>query len=197
MGQAQAAVAQIVDMAQTHGWTLHPVVHSSTLLRAWQTAQIVIEGTAEFASLVQTDRLAERGVGSGANLTQAQLEALIAQDPRCDPLPPKWKTDSHFCLPLPGAESLMDSGERVAAYIGRVMDELPDQPGRQVAVLFVGHGGAFRHAAHHMGVLPFDEIPKLSMRHADPIAITRADDRTCKQIAGSWRVRDDRQRHTD
>ena len=70
------------------------------------------------------DDLAERGLGSAANLSIAAIEAVVHEDPRFPDLPPDWKSNSRFRLPLQGAESLLEAGERVAAHIGRQMESL-------------------------------------------------------------------------
>ena len=177
-------------MVEAEGWRLHRVVHSSNLLRAWQTAQILAEGLAPAVDtqVSGSDLLAERGLGSGANLSISQLQEITLRDPRCGPLPENWKADSRFRLPLMGAESLMDSGRRIADYITSVMRELPDSSD-QVAVLFVGHGAGFRHAAHLLGALEFDEIGKLSMFHARPVALATSGQNRWQQVAGKWKIR--------
>ncbi len=79
-GEAQArdAVSGLRRDVTAHGWTLHPVIDSSRLLRAWQTAGIIAAGLEPLQSeapVVESfDELAERGVGSAANLTTYQIE---------------------------------------------------------------------------------------------------------------------------
>lgn len=186
--QARASVPKITSMINEQGWRLHPVLHSSSLLRAWQTSRIIADGLDCQTAIVESDQLAERSVGSGANLNRAELEDVVASDPRYESLPDNWKSDSHFRLPFIGAESLLDAGKRVAAYITSVTTSLPTVD-HDVAILFVGHGGSFRHAAHHLGVLPFDKVAQLSMYHASPIAIACGENGEWQQEAGQWKVR--------
>lgn len=187
--QASEAIELVAEMARRNGWSLHPVVHCSTLLRAWQTADIVAAGLASCREILQTDRLTERGVGGGANLTQSQIAEIIANDPRYDALPSGWKSDSHFALPFVGAESMMTAGIRVADYVTETMNDLQPPDDRTEAVLFVGHGGSFRHAAHHLGALPFEKIAELSMYHARPVALAMSADGHCPHVDGQWKVR--------
>ncbi|MGB5440857.1 MAG: histidine phosphatase family protein, partial [Gammaproteobacteria bacterium] len=71
--QARQAGASLRKTISTEGWALSPAVDSSQLLRAWQTACIINE---ELAGKFETppqlsgfDDLAERGLGSAANLS--------------------------------------------------------------------------------------------------------------------------------
>lgn len=186
--QALGAVRQIQEMLEGQGWACHPVIHSATMLRAWQTAKIIADGLEAVMEVAETDLLAERGLGAAANLSLPEIERVIAEDPRCGALPDDWKSDSHFRLPVLGAESLMQAGERVAGYLSSVLDGISPGEGG-TAVLFVGHGASFRHAAHHLGVLGFDEIAKLSMYHARPVALARDGTGGWHHVAGEWKVR--------
>jgi 2,3-bisphosphoglycerate-dependent phosphoglycerate mutase len=190
--QARAAAVQLHTDLRAQGWRLHPVIDSSCLLRGWQTARLLGD---EFAHLTGIScevecfaELAERGVGSAANLTVAEIEAIVEADPRYPPLPPDWKSDSHFRLPLQGAESLMQAGERVAAHLRERM-ALPDEAPQDRVKLFVGHGAAFRHAACVLGALPFADIARLSMHHARPVYLEVSDDTDWRHIGGEWKQR--------
>ena len=124
----------------------------------------------------------------------------MRHDPRVDFLPADWKSNSHFRLPLPGAESLMQAGQRVADFIA----SLPASSTPSVSAptstptsgatltLVVGHGAALRHAAHLLGVLDFDQIAGLSMHHARPVVIEETPSGSWRHVAGEWKVR---QRH--
>jgi 2,3-bisphosphoglycerate-dependent phosphoglycerate mutase len=133
--------------------------------------------------------LAERSVGSAANLTITQIEAIMDEDPRYEPLPEDWKSNSHFCLPLPGAESLLQAGSRVAEHFKATLQRLENQVSEDTVQVFVGHGAAMRHAVYHLGVLDFEEIAGLSMYHAEPVYIELTADGWV-QVAGQWKVRD-------
>ncbi|MFG0255391.1 MAG: histidine phosphatase family protein [Rhodopirellula sp. JB053] len=184
--QAAESANAIREMVDTQGWTLHHEVHASSLLRAWQTASVAMEGLSECDRIVTSDLLTERCVGSAANLTREQIVAAVAQDPRLEPLPDDWKSNSHFRLPFVGAESLLDSGRRVADYLTRTMDQI-DRAGH--AVLVFAHGASLRHAAHVLGVLPFDRIAQLSMYHATPVALSVSSDGVWRHAAGQWKNR--------
>lgn len=181
--QAERSVTLLRGALEMFGWVLHPVVESSRLLRAWQTAEVICETLerqdGEPMEIEQFDDLAERSLGAGNNLSRQQIEAAIKADPRCDPLPADWKANSHFRLPLQGAESLMQAGRRVAVHLDARLAALQQEVERDTVKLFVGHGAAFRHAAHHLGVLRFEQIAQLSMHHCRPVFLER-------EFAGSW-----------
>jgi len=200
--QARQAGAALRETISTEGWALSPAVDSSQLLRAWQTARIINEELAEkFATppqLTGFDDLAERGLGSAANLSITAIEAVVREDPRYEKLPTDWKSNSGFRLPLQGAESLLEAGERVAAHIRLQMGTLAAE---KVTVdtlkLFVGHGAAFRHAAYHMGVLSFERIAQLSMYHAQPVFLEHLADNRWQHVGGAWKVRAGHSEYTD
>lgn len=185
--QAHQAGLDIAAYATEHALTLHPIIDCSSLLRAWQTARLLADalpGTAPY-SLHSTMALAERSVGIAANLTIAEIESLLAQDPRCDAPPDNWKSNSHYCLPLPGAESLMTAGERVARHL---QQRTAEPVATDTLKVFVGHGAALRHAAFHLGVLTEPQIPRLSMFHARPVYLEKTAD-GWQHIAGDWKQR--------
>ena len=188
--QALACIPLLNSMLQENHWQLHPVIHSSNLLRGWQTAMILAEEMSEIEKVQGFDELAERGLGSVANLSVSQIEKILDEDPRFDSPPPDWKSNSHYCLPLQGAESLMMAGERIAAHVQHSIESLETDTGKTVALLFVGHGAAFRHAAHKLGVLEFEEIKKLSMYHATPVALQKQADGSYRHVGGEWKLRD-------
>ena len=196
MQQAMDAAISMRSLLQQNEWQLIEDIDTSSLLRAWQTAHIYMIQLQKLfpspAQLQSYDALAERSVGSAANLDLQQIEKIVAQDPRFDSLPTNWKSDSRFKLPLPGAESLLEAGERVAAHMRQQMSKLPRKASVQVK-LFVGHGAAFRHAAYHLGVIGFDQIAELSMHHGRPIYLEYLPDGRWQHIAGDWkrRVRND------
>lgn len=193
--QASEAAAVLADDLHEHGWHLHSVIDSSCLLRGWQTARLageqLVRLTDTACEVESFPALAERSVGSAANLTVADIEAIVEADPRYPPLPPDWKSDSHFCLPLQGAESLMQSGERVAAHLRDRMALLHDVAQDSVK-LFVGHGAAFRHAACVLGAMAYEDIGRLSMYHARPVYLEVSDSGDWQHIGGEWKIRDAR-----
>jgi 2,3-bisphosphoglycerate-dependent phosphoglycerate mutase len=170
------------------------------MLRAWQTAVIFAERLAELAataaSVESYDALAERGVGCLANLTVAQIEVVLLQDPRVSSPPADWKADSHYRLPLQGAESLMEAGKRVAGHLSRTMASLPAADYDRVKI-FVGHGAAFRHAAFHLGVLEFGQLRQLSMYHCRPVMLEYLSGGQWRHIEGEWKVRSGFSQFTD
>ncbi len=191
--QAKAGVKTLREIHKLHGWVLHPVIDSSRLLRAWQTAALMAD---ELAAGLQVDlqiesydELAERSVGSVANMTVRQIESVISKDPRFPSPPADWKSNSHYCLPLQGAESLLDAGQRVADHLEQRMQPLSEQCQVDTLKLFVGHGAAIRHAAYHMGVLAFEQIAQLSMYHCRPVFIERLDIGHWRHVAGDWKLR--------
>ena len=198
--QAQEAAQQLHEVILRNDWSLVPAIDSSRMLRAWQTAVILADGLAERASCKTSvesyDALAERGVGCLANLTTTKIEAVLRQDPRVSEPPADWKADSHYCLPLQGAESLLQAGERVAAHLTQSMAALA--PGEHDRIkIFVGHGAAFRHAAWHLGVLEFGQIRHLSMYHCRPVMIEYLPGGHWRHVEGEWKVRSESSHFTD
>lgn len=193
--QAREAAPLILDFCAQHKINLASQIDCSSLLRAWQTANILAGELAQQTGNAMTtasfDTLWERNVGSAANLTTAQIQQAVAGDPRCSALPDNWKSDSHFRLPLPGAESLMEAGHRVARHIQGAVD----QNGDNQLTLFVGHGAALRHAAAVMGALAEADIAALSMYHAQPVFLERIGGRW-HHVGGSWKIRQ-REAHAD
>ncbi|MCU7809550.1 MAG: phosphoglycerate mutase family protein [Candidatus Thiodiazotropha sp. (ex Semelilucina semeliformis)] len=191
--QAQRAVGLLQRVLTMFGWSVHPVIDSSRLLRGYQTAEVIARGllreTSQSTEIVEFDALAERSLGAGCNLTLQQIERVIASDPRYHDLPVDWKSNSHFRLPLQGAESLMQAGQRVAVHIDNRLAELQTEVEQDTVKLFVGHGAAFRHAAHHLGVIAFDQIAALSMYHCRPVFLERRFVGDWHHLTGEWKVR--------
>jgi 2,3-bisphosphoglycerate-dependent phosphoglycerate mutase len=187
--QAADCVGLLEKMLLENNWQLHPVIHSSNLLRGWQTASIIAERLDVIESIQGFDELAERGLGSAANLSVKEIEKILDEDPRFDVAPPDWKSNSYYCLPLQGAESLMMAGERIARHVRNTMDKLDEKGMQPMAKLFVGHGAAFRHSAYKLGVLEYADIKRLSMYHATPVAVQKQTDGIYQHIAGEWKVR--------
>jgi 2,3-bisphosphoglycerate-dependent phosphoglycerate mutase len=192
-GEAQAgrAAEAIRAEAEVQGWRLIDSIDSSRLLRAWQTARIIaLALSANREPLIECfDALAERGLGSAANLNLDEIAAALRDDPRYPEPPPDWKANSRYRLPLQGAESLLDAGERVAAHLRTRMQSLRGRVQADSLKLFVGHGAAFRHAAYRLGVLQFEDIARLSMYHANPVYLEFRADGTWHQVAGEWKLR--------
>jgi len=198
--QAVNCVEKILAFGEQHGLRIAPTLHSSIVLRAWSTAEIIRRKLADMIpdesySLMQTDLLCERSVGSLANLPISAIEQVVSEDPRYETPPAGWKSDSHYRLPYPGAESLMQAGERVSSYINQVMSTLPADA--SIMQLFIGHGAAFRHAACDQAMLELDEIKNLSMFHAEPIYFTMGPDKGWRHRAGEWKIRSQHSSYTD
>jgi len=190
---ARKAANLIDEAVQRHAWHLSPEIDCSNMLRGWQTARIIADslntGSAEAFRLESFDELAERSVGCAANLTADQIQQIIHDDPRYPELPENWKSNSEYCLPLQGAESLLQAGERVAAHLVKRMSVLPAD-GTDVLKLFVGHGAAFRHAAYHLGVLEYEEIARMSMYHGQPVFLEYLDNDSWQHVEGEWKIRE-------
>jgi broad specificity phosphatase PhoE len=198
--QAQAGVQRLHDMIVRNDWMLVPVLDSSRLLRAWQTAEIFANGLAGLAAsapqIRSYDELAERSVGCLANLTIAQIETVLQQDPRFPAPPADWKANSDYRLPLQGAESLLEAGKRVAGHLSQSMAVLPPDNQDRVKV-FVGHGAAFRHAAYHLGVLAFAQLRQFSMFHCQPVMLEYIPGGQWRHVEGDWKIREQYSGFTD
>ena len=199
-GEAQAAALgqELRALAQQHGWRIHPVIDSSPLQRAYQTASIAARALSQAAGagsfeVQEYDALMERSVGAAANLTVSQIEALVTQDPRYGTPPPKWKSTSAYRLPFPGAESLLEAGKRCAAHLRARSEALRASGGETILKVFVGHGAAFRHAAAALGAMPLTDVAKLSMHYARPVCLAvperGAAQEAWSSAAGEWKKR--------
>ena len=186
--EVRVQAQQFAKVLKENNWKLHHQVHSSPLLRAWQTAQIFIEELADFfedtPQHLEFPALCERAVGSVANLTVSEIEQVLKDDPRYESPPQNWKSDSHYCLPFLGAESLNQAGERLADHLV----EFAHQHEANCVRLFVGHGAAIRHAACHLGVMKLCDVSRLSMYHAHPLVFSH-DQQGWQHLTGNWKVR--------
>ncbi|TDO98951.1 histidine phosphatase family protein [Marinomonas balearica] len=178
------------------GNKLNPVVDSSSLLRAWQTASIYIEELNDFfvsePVLTGYPELCERSVGAVANLPIAEIERLLALDPRFGVPPENWKSDSYYKLPFDGAESLIEAGQRVADHIAQWQNHVHDDEKMndpQLIKLFVGHGASIRHAAFHLNVINFCDIKRLSMYYGHPVVFEFVKDKHSTKLFGDWKKR--------
>lgn len=189
--QARQGADELVGLARELQLPIHPVMHASSLLRAYQTAILVMERLVELGfgpfEVVEHPALAERSVGSLANLTLVEIDRIVARDPRLEPLPKGWKSDSDFRAPFLGAESLLEAGARVARCVEACTEavEVPEDR----LVVFVGHGGSFRHAAVHLGALDRSAVRGLSMFHCRPVLLERARHGSWSHVGGEWKVR--------
>jgi len=191
--QARDGARAVLHKLKEEGWALATTIDSSLQLRAWQTADSMIQEINRAMPAAYTldshAVLAERSVGSAANLTHQQIADVIRQDPRFDELPDNWKSDSYFRLPLQGAESMMEAGKRVAEHLGQRMESLRETITEDTLYLFVGHGASFRHAAYLLGILEFEDIARLSMYHARPVFLEMSQEGSWSHIDGEWKKR--------
>lgn len=199
--EVRAQATQFAEMLNKEDWRLNPIVHSSVLLRAWQTAQIYIDTLKDFfdgpVEHLTSEMLSERSVGSVANLTIDEIELVIEADPRFETPPANWKSNSHYCLPFTGAESLLHAGQRVANYLTSNLSRVTAENNAcQRVQLFVGHGASIRHAACHINVMKMEDINKFSMFHGHPI-VMKFTQGEWRHIAGKWKVRDNQKDATD
>ncbi len=191
--QAKAAARAVADYARRNSLEIDLSVDCSRLRRAWETASVIAsELSFVFGRVFSTcefDALSERSLGAAANLSVAAIEAVLRDDPRFGPPPPEWKRSGDYRLPLPGAETLLEAGSRVAKHIRRRATDL----GASQLKLLVGHGGAFRHAAQHLGLLDPTRVASLSMFHCTPLyfEIQPLPGEPCRLIHldGAWKKR--------
>ena len=191
--QAKTLAQDLQGLMDAYHWEPSDQIITSTLLRAHQTGQIVSQHWPIPADLQAFDDLSERNLGSANNLSITQIESVLAADPRLSAWPSDWKSNSTYRLPLPGAESLMDAGRRVA---GR-LQHLNRMFAANTLVPIIGHGAAFRHAAYQLGILEFAEIQQLSMFHAKPVCVQCAPSGVWTVVAGAWKVRGSDMKLTD
>ena len=188
--QAASAMALVQASLADAGVALAPTLYCSSLLRAFETAQIMATTLGRTPdAVVSTPALNERGLGALANLSVTAIEEIARRDPRVGPLPVGWKSSSHVKLPYDGAESLMEAGARVAAFVEARCRGVAEREGPAQATLFVGHGAAFRHAAVALGVLDLSQIPALSMHHCKPVVLERQSLGQWRHAGGGWKQR--------
>lgn len=84
--QARLGLATLIRQLDMFAMAPAPQIHASRQLRAWQTAHELMAGLRgqgyEVDGIVEDSRLAERGLGSAANLTISEIESVLAADPR-------------------------------------------------------------------------------------------------------------------
>lgn len=189
--QAKSGAQKIIAYFKTAPELLPKQIETSSLLRAFQTAQIIADEINSAydldIELVENDNLVERKMGSMANLTVNEIENILSKDPRYTSPPKGWKSSREYKLPYIGCESLSDAGKRVA----KVIQTPPNPTGikhNSKYRIIVGHGASFRHACYELGILQESDIAKLSMYYAEPLFFT-FDNNSWKHIAGNWKIR--------
>lgn len=191
--QASALAQELLALARTHNFRIHPIIDCSSLLRAYETASIVADQltttTDSSFAVEEFQALSERCLGAAANLRIDQIEAILARDPRYAIPPAGWKASADYRLPFIGAESLLDAGARIARHLrARTAGLRRDEHGTVLKV-FVGHGGGYRHAAACLGTLRLTEIPHLSMHHARAVCLRSDDNQPWTLVAGAFKQR--------
>ncbi|MEM7363303.1 MAG: histidine phosphatase family protein [Pseudomonadota bacterium] len=166
--QAIQAATDLRNIARFLELDINPTIDCSISLRSWQTAALISASLfpEEQAAPVQYESLCERSLGAMSNLTIAQIESHLADDPRYSVPDFRWKSDPFYQLPFPGAESLMQAGQRVADHLTTYQTQ--DSASLKI---IVGHGAALRHAAVHLGMLALHEVGAVTMLHASPVII--------------------------
>jgi 2,3-bisphosphoglycerate-dependent phosphoglycerate mutase len=192
--QALACLPGLLEFSRQGQLPIAAKIHTSVMLRAWQTADIIRQQLVRINenvcySLEQTVALGERCVGSVANLTVAHIEQILVDDPRYSSPPENWKASSDYLLPFPGAESLQQAGLRVANYLREIISTQNNNYPQGCLHIVVGHGAAFRHAACELGVMKPEQIAKLSMYHATPVFLQQVSPHGWRHVAGEWKVR--------
>lgn len=145
--------------------------------------------TGRTMEIVQFDDLVERSVGAAANLSAEEIEQVIARDPRREPLRPGWRRDLTGRLPFIGAESMVESGERVARHLEVRTSELADAGETDVLKIVVGHGGSFRLCAVVLGLMDLATANERSMHHVTPVYLERTGAGQWRHAAGAWKER--------
>lgn len=188
----RAQAQRFGEWLASSGYQLNADIHCSTLLRAWQTADIYREVLTPFFAeppcLRSFSALCERSVGALANLSAQEIERIVALDPRLAPLPKGWKSASDFKLPFDGAESLLEAGQRVAEHLQTLLAPHPQHEATKRLQLVVGHGASIRHAGYHLNVISFSDIKRLSMFHGHPVVFERHH-AGWSRLYGNWKQR--------
>jgi len=137
------------------------LVFTSTLERAWRTAELVLESADLKLPLVKSDDLRERNYGDLNGLNKAETaEKYGAEQVQI------WRRS--YDVPPPGGESLADVVARVKPYYEKhILPELA--AGKNI--LIAAHGNSIRAL---MVVLDFytpDTISSLEIAHGEPMVI--------------------------
>lgn len=192
--QAKVGAQKLITFFKGKEQKLPKSIETSSLLRAYQTAEIIAEAlNTEFSvelEIVETNQLVERKMGPMANLTVEEIEAVLQKDPRY-PLPPEnWKSSKEYKLPFIDCESLGMAGERVASYIKKTPENLfgSEVQNPDIYRILVGHGASFRHACSNLGILKEEDIPQLSMHYAEPLFF-QFEKKSWRHIGGNWKQR--------
>lgn len=179
---------RLIELAREQDVAIDETIEASSLLRATETAGLIAEQLEHRLGrsfrVEERDEMLERGLGSCANLRFEEIEALLAQDPRLDALPRGWRRISHFRLPVPGAESLIEAGARTADRIDESLAAL-DTPDDRLRI-FVAHSGCLRHAAVARDLLTPERAMTLSMDFVQTILVERAAFGRWRHVAGEW-----------
>jgi len=190
--QAKSAAKAILSFCNSSNLQIIPVIDTSKFLRAYQTGALIAEAlkheTGDQYVLAEYTELAERSVGAVANLTVSEIEQLLDQDLRYDTPPHDWKSNSYYCLPFQGAESLISAGARVAAHLQKIAGELDVSVTPSLKIV-IGHGAAIRHAAVHLGFMDLRNAAGCSMHHASALYICRKKDCHWSIVEGRWKQR--------
>lgn len=182
--QVRSSALHVARHIQERGIDVHKTIWTSHLPRAQQSATLLAKELERELKVKlevrESSELAERCLGSFANLQIEQIEEILVRDYRWDRPAPGWKRDADFRLPGPGAESLSEAGGRVLRFVEAHISA-------EQSHLFVGHGGAFRHCAVRMGVLDTEQAKRLSMHHGGFVAFEKND--TWRQSGGAFKMR--------
>lgn len=192
--QARTLGKRLHEDASARGWAMDRRWDSSVLLRAWETASLAANAWPDASLTPQihsSPDLMERSVGSAANLRVDQIEEILDKDPRYQRPGPGWKSIPSFRLPVPGAESLLEAGLRVAQHLRQCARDIEHHgTGEQTLLrVVVGHGASLRWAAHALGVLTMDEAKACSMYHAQSVYIERRSEHDWRHVGGEWKPR--------
>jgi 2,3-bisphosphoglycerate-dependent phosphoglycerate mutase len=189
--QARNALDPILDCCEELGLELDLRIETSQLLRAWETANLLAGAlnhrTGQRFHVLARDELAERGLGSCANMTFDAIREILAKDPRLGPLPEGWRRMPEFRLPVRGAESLMQAGARTAVRVATSLDSIPVEDSRDLMRLFVAHSGCLRHAAVQLGALDVRIVSGLSMDFAQSVFLEKLPNGDWIQVAGQFK----------
>lgn len=190
IAQSTKAAKELLEYFKQNQQHLPKVIHTSSALRAYQTAKIIKDYLNKHLGckiyLVETAELTERKLGAMANLTVEQIESIVSKDPRYSNLPEGWKSSRYFCLPYVDCESLEMAGKRVKSYIEANLEQ-------DANTIFVGHGASFRNACVDFNLLKEDELTKLSMHHATPLHFIKTKEKWILQ-KGEWKIREQKEK---
>ncbi len=137
------------------------VVFTSTLERAWRTAELVLEGAGLNLPLIKSEAIRERNYGDLNGLNKAETaEKYGAEQVHI------WRRS--YDVPPPGGESLSDVVARVRPYYEK---HIAPELAAGKTVLIAAHGNSLRALMVILNFFTPDDINTFEIPNGEPLAV--------------------------